>query len=380
MKSLTKNELKKGLVNAKLLLGPPSFVLDTLRTASLEGDGKLQNKMTCLSLAQFAVVNNQDVTILMQQIFSFVKGAKTVAGIESLFLSGLAHLRRTHQYGLYEYGVKMWLEKSRKLPLRKSSTHIIFLDREFNMVTFLPGTALPHLVEKLEDSFSQILNVRPEINKTLLTGGLGDIIRDPRGFADAPWDHGYSQCQDQMTGMGAAAGFLVGNFFGGDAGGLVIAGVAGGTTRFLSSFLICDDPKQVVADSKPQKEPKPEQPTDGPDMGTDQPAPPPATSEPTTNPSELQSTSPEDNQSTPDKPFIEIECTGYPNPDAPDETGRPGHPGGNPLASFAEPLFYPNPETGLPGGPAGMPLNFLMHSLPKFGVGNQPIQSVGFFG
>ena len=364
-------------VKLKLILGPPSYVLDKIQTACFNEDGSLQTKMTCIALGQFAVVNNASASYMMHHVFSYLRGSKSVAGLESLFLSGLAHLHRMHEYGLYNYGVSLWLKYSRKLPHRKPSTHFIYLDREFNMVTFLPGNSIQLLTERLEETLSEKVIAIDEINKKNLTGSIGDVIRDPRGFADSPWDHGFSKCVGELTSIGTIGGAIVGGVAGaeggpaGVAGGAKIGGIVGGFVTTTIGVWTCDDPK-------PAKEGKPENPTFVPDMGADQPPPEtkPPTSEPTTSPKDLQSTPPEDKQSTPDNPFAEIQCNGYPNPDAPDNSN--GNPRGNPLSYFAEPLFYPNPETGLPGGPAGMPLNFLMHNLPRLGYGNQPVHQLGF--
>ncbi len=383
MTHISNASIPNSQIKMKILLGPPSYVLNQMQTACFNGDGQLQTKMTCIALGQFSVVNNTDASVMMQHVFSYVRGSKSVAGLESLFLSGLAHLHRRHEFGFYEYGVRLWLEYSKKLPHRKVSTHFIYLDREFNMVTFLPGTAISNLVQKLEEPLSKILRLNADVHKTVLSGGLGDVIRFPTGYADTPWDNGYSKCVAELTSMGTIGGGLIGGLALSESGPGAALGIKGGAAigaALLGTIGVwsCDDPKPVKEDrpEKPVKELEPQKPVEGPDMGAEQPGTPPPTSEPTTSPADLQSTPPEDKQSTPDKQFVELECYGYPNPDSPDQDN--GNPRVNPLATFAEPLFYPNPETGLPGGPAGMPLNFLMHNLPRLGFGSQAIEQGGF--
>jgi hypothetical protein len=329
------------------------------------------------ALAQLMVVDDAAVQSLYSNILSFSVATRSLAGLESLFLSCMHNAWLMRDEKLYRAGIDVWhqFRPNNQIPSRDG--HVIFYDREASLMTFISVQALSNLRDDLSNIgfFGQ--------------GGIGGTIRGNGYAADNANGDSFSRCLAKAASMGAIGGAIagaiagaIGGFGAGTAGGAK-AGAEFGALGAAAVFAwVCEDDSKSnsTTDQPKDNQPKDDQPKD--DQNKDQSQN--QSTQPTQNENDQQQSLPEEH---PDQ-SIDVVSGGYPTPDGSDG----GSGGGNPAAQYVETVGYPNPD-GVNGGPAGMPtddsgpvgplarglsMTFLMHGMPRLAPGNQTLASLGF--
>lgn len=375
-------------VRAKMTMKPLATAYDELHRAWRAEDTRGQRSREALLLGQFAVSNVTGIRTAFGHLLAYLKGTRTMGGLESLFLTGLHGLWLAGDRTMFYSGLKVWSglnELSREDRSVESRTPILFYDRGHDLATFVTPSRWNR------------------INDALLHGALGSgvgigIRQGGPGLAsDGVLD--WISCVGSLTTMGAAAGGAIGAGIGSAAGGVgalpggAAGGIIGGAGGLSFGIGFCT---VIILDNASQEEPPKEE---GPPIsegdpnggGTESGAQGGSSGEGgTTTVAGGGDEGGGDSGSNDDGPDPKEAETGdetetalvYPVPD--DLRGMGSR--------FAELVSTPNPDddTGLPkGGPGGPPpgpnpvlrgaATFALHGMPRVGSAGNVVRA-GFMG
>jgi hypothetical protein len=332
--------------------------------------GAYLNRLTH-ALGQVAVADDASVRSLYTHILAFFEGSRSLAGLESLFLSCMHNTWLTRDESLYRAGISAWQSYQPRAPRSRKTPGLVFYDRETNLVSFVSAAACTRLHrDLLEGGF-------------FADGGIGGAVRTGAGLADDnPYGWSVSRCGLVVAALATAGGGVAGAIGAGLAAGPGAA-VAGGKEGLelgaalgvILAGAICHDDKPAAqaqtpgTTEQPDTVETPDMSVDVPDAGRQDGAP-----QPTDNENEQQMSMPDEHPDQSCDGCVSVMSSGYPLPDGPDGPGGP-------LASIVEIVSFPT-ENGEPGGPAGLAgvgsKTFLVHGMPRLAAGNQSLARAGF--
>jgi hypothetical protein len=209
-------------VRGRVQLKPLATAYEELHRLSRVEDIKTHRYREALLLGQFAASSNLWVRDAFGQLLAYAKGARTMRGLESLFLTGLHSTWLSNDKLMFNNGVVTWSlvkELSYSIEFRPADkgarNPITFFDRENCLVTVVTAARW----DRIEDSI---------LHGVLGESGVASGLRQsgPGLASDGILD--WINCVGSFATIGVAAGGAIGG-----APGLVAGGppgaVAGGT-------------------------------------------------------------------------------------------------------------------------------------------------------
>ncbi len=344
-----------------MLFLPIPIYLRMLHEVHQKQHSFLHSTLLDAGIAHLIVMHDRATEELFVALMTFAEGARSLAGLEALYLSCMASLQSRGKLTLYRMGARTWAQvRPNTKPLEGNLLPI--WDRETSTLTFIPDRFVPDLHRYLVDRGFDTVTLPAAIRNPGVDMGsvFGGSLQSDIGIAA-------DKCQDIATGVTKFGVAIIGGFVGfgidrgtGGSGGTGFAAGAGlgfpvgDALANLIAGAICkgkgDSAGQTGAPAggyggDPQ--------ATGPVIGYTQAGFPIYGNGKEASPPPSDGRTLDDLLGPPDPPMSQDEIDDLLNSATPpsDGEGTPNPEGGGP----GGPAGLPNPEGGGPSGPALFP-------------------------